>query len=281
MYWDSDMKVLNPGVNRDRLRSWCNGEPTGDTLRMTPEQRKAWDENYAPREEFVRSHRMSDEEFESWTYQTYVKDYLSTVAAIDDNVGRVLDYLDDNGLTDNTIVVYCSDQGFFLGEHRWFDKRWMFDEAMMMPLIMRWPGRVKAGTVYEQLVQNIDYAPTFLEACGVEVPDYMHGRSMLRIIDDGEKIHDDLYYHYYMHEKDHRVPAHDGIRGERYKLLHYYTQNEFNLFDLERDPNEMRSFHDDPEYADILATMKARYYELRKIYEIPDEYGPNGKFSAL
>lgn len=199
---------------------------------------------------------------------------------MDDNIGRALTYLDENGLAENTIVVYCSDQGFYLGEHRWFDKRWIFEESMRMPLLMRWPGRIAPGTRQAALVQNIDYAPSLLEACGVEVPSDMQGDSLWRLLDDGaERIHDDLYYHYYMHG-GHGVPAHDGVRTLRYKLIHFYTEHEFNLFDLEEDPMEMRSLHDDPAHADILADMKRRYQEARARYLIPDEYGPGGKFDS-
>lgn len=280
MMWNTDLKVHGAGPNQSRLQSYPDTHPEYEWTRMTPEQLDAWNEAYEARGEFVRSHEMSDDEFESWCYQTYATDYLRVIAALDDNVGRALRYLDDHDLADNTIVVYCSDQGFYLGEHRWFDKRWMFEESMQMPLMVRWPGKINPGTVYEQLVQNIDYAPTFLEACGVEAPEEMHGTSMLRVIEDEEDIHEDLYYHYYLHG-GHGVPAHDGVRTKRYKLLHYYTQDEFNLFDLEKDPMEMRSLHDNPAYADILADMKQRYQRARKHYEIPDEYGPGGKFGRL
>ncbi len=280
MMWNTDLKVHDAGPNQHRLGSFPETHQEFQWSRMTPEQRKAWNDAYEPRGEFVRSHEMSDEEFEAWAYQAYVTDYLRCIAAIDDNVGRALEYLDQSGLKEDTIVVYCSDQGFYLGEHRWFDKRWIFEESMRMPLMIRWPGKIKPGTVYSELVQNIDYASTLLEACGVEAPGDLHGTSMLRIIEDGESIHDDLYYHYYLHG-GHGVPAHDGVRTMRYKLMHFYTQDEFNLFDLEKDPMELQSLHDDPAYADVLADMMGRYERARARYEIPDEYGPGGMFKAM
>jgi arylsulfatase A-like enzyme len=280
MTWNTDLKVHDAGPNQSRLESFPETYGEYEWGRMTPEQLKAWNDAYDARGAFVRSHEMSDEEFESWSYQAYVTDYLRVIAAVDDNVGRALQYLKDSDLEDNTIVIYCADQGFYLGEHRWFDKRWMFEESMQMPLMIRWPGKIKAGATYEQLVQNIDYAPTLLEACGVDVPESMHGTSLLRVIEDGSSIHEDLYYHYYLHG-GHGVPAHDGVRSMRYKLLHYYTQGEFNLFDLEEDPMEMCSLHDDPAYTDILADMMQRYGRARKQYDIPKAYGPEGTFAPM
>jgi len=271
MYWDYDLKVLDAGPNQDRL-------PTMHGLfeldRMTPEQAKTYTEWNDARNADIATRRLSHEEFVHWVYQRYMKDYLRCIAAIDDNVGRMLDFLDESGLAENTIVVYCSDQGFYLGEHGWFDKRWMFEESFRMPLLIRWPGRIAPGTAYDQLVQNIDYAPTFLEAAGCDIPVDMHGTPLQRVIDEGQEIHDDLYYHYYQHLGEHAVPRHDGVRTQRYKLVHFYTVPEFNLFDLERDPSEMRSVHDDPAYAEILAEMQQRYWRAREKFGVPDEYGP-------
>lgn len=280
MTWNTDLKVHEPGPNTDRLVMFPESHAEFEWNRMTSGQKKAWDAAYRARGEFVGSRTMSDQEFEAWAYQAYVTDYLRCVAAIDDNVGRALRYLDDSGLRDNTIVVYCSDQGFYLGEHRWFDKRWIFEESMRMPLMIRWPGRIRPRTVHSQLVQNIDYASTFLEACGVVEPAGLHGTSLLRVIDDNQIIHDDLYYHYYLHG-EHGVPAHDGVRTMRHKLLHFYTQNEYNLFDLEDDPMEMRSVHADPAYALVLADMMARYEKARERYEIPPEFGRGGKYARM
>jgi len=274
MNWRVDLKIPDPGSNADRLPMGGNpkSSDSGEVLRMTDEQRAKWQAANGPREEFVRNHTFSDEEFVEWTYQTYLTDYLRCIAAIDDNVGRLLDYLDASGLAENTIVIYCSDQGFYLGEHGWFDKRWMFEESMRMPLLMRWPGRIVPGTRYGQMVQNIDYAPTLLEACGVQSRVEMHGSSLLPVIDEGAVPHDDLYYHYYA-DGGHGVPKHDGVRTQRFKLVHFYSVGEFNLFDLEKDPHEMRSVHNDPAYTDVLNQMKQRYAAARERYEIPAEWG--------
>ena len=280
MKFNSDLKVHDPGPNADRLT--MAGKKSGEYEwdRMTPAQRDAWFEAYGPREKELQQRRLSDAEFESWAYQAYLRDYLGCVAAIDDNVGRVLDWLDTQGLAKDTIVVYCSDQGFYLGEHRWFDKRWIFEESMRMPLLIRWPGKITPRSTFDALVQNIDYAPTFLEAVGLDTPAAMHGTSLLRLIEGDDAIHDDLYYHYYQHG-GHGVPAHDGVRTRTTKLIHFYTEGEFNLFDLASDPMELRSLHDDPASAQTLADMKTRYERARQLYAIPAEYGPGGRFDPL
>jgi len=280
MRFNTDLKVREPGPNADRLAMHTPKNAEWEWDRMTPAQLEAWEAAYRSRVEHVQSRRMTDSEFESWAYQTYITDYLGCVAALDDNVGRMLDWLDAQGLADDTIVVYCSDQGFYLGEHGWHDKRWIFEESMRMPLLVRWPGTIAPGSCYDALVQNIDYAPTLLEAAGLDAPPDMQGTSLLRLVDGAEAIHDDLYYHYYQHGGM-GVPAHDGIRTKTTKLIHFYTEGEFNLFDLASDPFEMRSVHDDPAWAPTLSDMKARYHRARQRYAIPDEYGPGGRFSRL
>ncbi|WP_269522564.1 sulfatase family protein [Coraliomargarita parva] len=274
LFWDTDLKVSDPGPNASRLDfKMKDGVVNDDELhRMTPEERALWDEFIKRRESELQNEALDDEAFLEWVYQKYLADYLGCVASIDDNVGRLLDYLDEAGLAEDTIVVYCSDQGFYLGEHGWYDKRWMFEESMRMPLLMRWPDTIEPGSKFEQLVQNIDYAPTFLEAAGLETPADMHGTSLLRVV-EGQEIHEDLYYHYYMN-RPHGVPAHDGVRTQRYKLIHFYTTGEYNLFDLEDDPTEMKSVHSDPAYAEILQAMKLRYEVARERFEIPNEFPP-------
>jgi len=275
-FWEIDLKVKDPGPNRHRFlppEVWTFGPNAYEETRMTPEQREQWQAWNERRNGDISTRKYGDEELSAWALQRYLKDYLRCIAAIDENVGRLLDYLDDSGLAENTLVIYCSDQGFYLGEHGWFDKRWMFEESMWMPLLMRWPGRIAPNTRYGQMVQNIDYAPFLLEAAGLDVPDEMHGASILPVIRDGAEIHEALYYHYYDHG-GHGVPRHDGVRTKRYKLVHFYSVPEFNLFDLQEDRHEMRSVHDDPAYAGVLAQMKGLYAELRERYEVPGEYGP-------
>jgi len=278
LYWGADLKVTDPGPNKHRLgiSSWSNGG-LFELERFTDEQRDVYVKFVDKRnsESGIADREFSDKEFSEFVYQRFIKDYLRCIAAVDENVGRIIDYVDDAGLAEDTIVVYCSDQGFYLGEHGWFDKRWMFEESFQMPLLMRWPGRITPGTRYTEMVQNIDYAPTFLEAAGLSIPDAMHGTSMLKVIDDGAAIHNDLYYHYYQHLGEHHIPQHDGVRTKEYKLIHFYSEGEFNLFDLSQDPNEMRSVHDDPAYATVLTEMTERYWQARERFQVPDQYGPN------
>jgi arylsulfatase A-like enzyme len=236
--------------------------------RMTPEQKAAWDAAYEPRNARFREADPQGDDRVRWYYQRYIKDYLRCIAGIDDNVGRILDYLDESGLAENTLVVYCSDQGFYLGEHGWYDKRWMYEESLAMPLLARWPGRIEPGTRIPHLVQNIDYAPTFLEMAGEPVPDDVQGESLLGLMtgDGSEPWRDSIYYHYYEHPQPHRVAPHYGVRTERYKLVHYYGTGEWELFDLEEDPRELRSVVDDPARAGVVAELKAELRRLRAYY---------------
>jgi len=213
-----------------------------------------------------------DEEIE-WRYQRYIKDYLRVVASIDDNVGRLLDYLDSSGLADNTIVVYTSDQGFFLGDHGFFDKRLMYEESLRMPMLVRYPDRIDAGTICDDIVVNVDFGPTFLDWCGVEVPDQVQGRSFSPNL-DGHTPSDwpsSMYYRYWMHNDGaHLCPAHYGVRTETHKLICYYNDPldqpganppassvEWELFHLEADPFEVRNVYDDPEYLETRLELKA------------------------
>ncbi len=202
-----------------------------------------------------------------WKYQEYVKDYLRCVKAVDDSVGRVLDYLKAEGLEENTVVVYASDQGFYMGEHGWFDKRWIYEESLHMPLIIRWPGVVKPGSRPTPLVQNIDYAATFVEIVGGKIPDGLHGRSLVPIL-RGETPADwrkSLYYHYY--DPGHGVMKHYGVRTDRYTLAHFYPVKEWELYDLEKDPQQLRSLHAESAYASTLTGLQAELERLRQRYE--------------
>ena len=240
--------------------------------RMTGEQRAAWDAVYGPRNEAFRRANLQGEELVRWKYQRYVKDYLRTVASIDDNLGRLLDYLDESGLAENTVVIYSSDQGFFLGEHGWFDKRWMYEESMRMPFLVRWPGVVDPGSENTDLVQNLDFAETFLEIAGVSVPAEMQGRSIVPLL-QGRPPPDwrqSIYYHYYEFPGEHAVPRHYGVRTARHKLVHYYQTGEWELFDLERDPDELRSVHGDPAYAGVQQELDRELRRLRVQYAIPE-----------
>ncbi len=197
-------------------------------------------------------------------------DYLACIASVDDSVGRVLDYLQQAGLADNTIVIYTSDQGFYLGEHGWFDKRWMYETSLHMPLLVRYPKEIKAGSVNRDMVMNLDFAETFLDYAGARVPDDMQGRS-LRPIWQGQTPGDwrkSVYYHYYEYPAVHSVKRHYGIRTERYKLIHFYFDiDEWELYDLKNDPDEMHNVYNDPAYADTVKQLTAELKQLRAKYK--------------
>lgn len=209
-------------------------------------------------------------------YQWYMQDYMSCVASVDENVGRLLDYLDRNNLTQNTVVIYTGDQGMYLGENGWFDKRWMYEPSMQSPLLIRWPGKIKPGSVSASLVQNIDYAPTFLDIAGIKPPDWMQGISLKSLITGKEKklTRKSLYYHYYEFPIDHYVVPHLGVRNEQYKLIYFYTINEWELYDLNTDPLEQKNLIALPAYESILSRMKAELNKLRDLY---DDHEPAGE----
>jgi arylsulfatase A-like enzyme len=215
-----------------------------------------------------------------WAYQLYIKDYLRCIQSVDDNVGRLLDYLDSEGLAKNTIVIYTSDQGFFLGDHGWFDKRLMYEESLRMPFLVRYPGVIQPGSVNDAMILNIDFAETFLDYAGVKPPADMQGRSFRAILEGHtpRNWRTSMYYRYWMHNtNDHHVPAHYGIRTRKWKLIYYYgkplgmkganppdTEPDWELFDMENDPREMRNLYHDPKYAGIVKQLKAEMEKLQK-----------------
>jgi len=236
--------------------------------RMTPEQRAAWDAAFVPENEAFRAAHLTGEELVHWKYQRYMKNYLRCVRGVDESVGRLLAWLDEHGQADNTIVVYSSDQGFFLGEHGWFDKRWMYEESFAMPLIVRWPGVTAPGSHNRDFVQNLDYAETFLEMAGVAIPAEMQGRSLVPLL-RGETPADwrrSLYYHYYEFPGAHSVARHFGIRTERYKLMRFYQLDEWELYDLQRDPEELQNIWGRPELASVTAELRKELEGLRERY---------------
>ncbi len=217
---------------------------------------------------------LSTEAEKKWRYQRYIKDYLRCIASMDENVGRILDYLDQSGLATNTIVIYTSDQGFFLGDHGWFDKRFMYEESLRMPLVIRWPGHIKPSTTNNAMVMNIDFAPTLLEAAGASVPKDMQGRSFLASL-DGRKLKDwrtSIYYRYYHYPGDHQVQPHYGVRTDRYKLIYYNKLDEWELYDLEKDPRELRNVYTDKSYAGTVKKLKAELARLRKDLDDRDQF---------
>ncbi|MBN2290791.1 MAG: sulfatase [Pirellulales bacterium] len=252
-----------------------DGKPAktpGFKLRFTPRQLARWEAAYGPKNEAFRKANLSGKDLLRWKYQRYMKDYLRCIASVDENVGRLLDYLDKHGLADNTIVFYTSDQGFYLGDHGWFDKRFMYEESYRMPLLVRWPAKIKAGTVSDALVSNLDFAETFLAAAGTPIPEDMQGRSFLPILegktpDDWRKA---LYYRYYEYPAVHMVHKHYGVRTDRYKLIYFHDLNEWELYDLQKDPHELNNVYADPAYAKQVKELKATLAKLKKQYKDND-----------
>ncbi len=212
---------------------------------------------------------MTDREKMIWKYQRYMQDYLACISSVDDNVGRVLDYLEESGLAENTIVVYTSDQGFYLGEHGWFDKRFVYDESFKTPFLVRWPGMIEPGSKSTKMVQNLDFAPTLLEAARIEVPSNMQGESLLPLFFGNEEAfdRDAVYYHYYEYPAVHMVKRHYAIVTEDYKLVHfYYDVDEWELYDRKKDPQELNNVYNDPEYAEVVDALKGQLQALRAQY---------------
>lgn len=230
--------------------------------------------------EYFQTHwpTMNDKEKIEWKYQRYMQDYLACISSVDDNVGRVLDYLDEKGLAENTIVVYTSDQGFYLGEHGWFDKRFIYDESFKTPLLIRWPNKITAGTTNDEMVQNLDFAQTFLEAAQINAPEDMQGESLIPLLRGKEELwdRDAVYYHYYEYPSVHMVKRHYGIVTKEFKLVHfYYDVDEWELYDRKNDPQEMKNVYNDPLYADTVLKLKNELAELRSKYKDSKELDQN------
>ena len=232
-------------------------------------QRQWLQYGFKPSDVVTPSKELSPQEVREWKYQKYIKDYLATIKSVDDNIGRVLAYLKENGLEENTIVIYASDQGFFLGEHGFFDKRFMYEESLHMPFVIRYPGKIKPGTVVNDIVSNIDFAPTILEMAGVPIPEKVQGSSFFLNL-KGETASDwrqSMYYHYYEYPYYHRVQPHYGIRNQRYKLIHfYYSMDAWEFYDLKNDPSEMTNLIKSPSHATLIEDLKLELYQLKKSY---------------
>lgn len=313
MRWEQDFKVpemldLNNPDSKDSYNALM-----GEINRMTPEQRSAWGRYYFPRNRRLLEAQLKGKDLDNWKYQVYIRDYMSVIASVDESVGRVLDYLDKNGLTDNTMIVYTSDQGFYMGEHGWFDKRFMYEESLRTPLIVSYPGHTKPGSVCNRLVQNIDYAPTFLALAGVQQPKDMPGRSLVPVLTNGDNVKNwrqSIYYHYYDYPTYHMVRKHDGVRTERYKLIHFYgkggldavSENKYQnvpgtreygtmkglesigyfepkdeavdyceLYDLQADPHEQNNIFGKPGTEKITKQLQRKLDKYRKTLAV-DEY---------
>lgn len=313
MRWEQDFKVpeMLDTANADSWDSYLS--LMNEVNRMNPEQRIAWGKYYFPRNRRLLEARLTGKELDEWKYQNYIRDYMSVIKSVDESVGRVLDYLDSHGLTDNTIIVYTSDQGFYMGEHGWFDKRFMYEESLRTPLLIAYPGHIQPGTVCNKLVQNIDYAPTFLDLAGVSKPKELPGRSLTPLFKAGDKVkgwRNSIYYHYYDYPTYHMVRKHDGVRTDRYKLIHFYgaggldavKENKYQrqpgtrehgcmtyltslgyfepkdsavnyneLYDLQADPHELNNLYGKPGYEKITKQLQKQLNDYRKSIGV-DEY---------
>ena len=281
MNWSGDSKIY-PSVMRElgipQTSAWDTMAFSREVGRLTPAQLANWTRSYdkvnaALKESFPS---MGEKEKMQWRYQRYMQDYLGTIRAVDENVGRVLDYLEANNLMDNTLIVYTSDQGFYLGEHGWFDKRFVYDESFKTPLLVAWPGKIAPKSTSTTMVQNLDYAQTFLEAAGIPAPADMQGESLLPLLTGNPEAwtRDAVYYHYYEYPAVHMVKRHYAVVTEQYKLVHYYYDtDEWELIDRIKDPQELRNVYDDPTYAPVVAELHRKLEALRK------QYGDNSEIS--
>jgi len=268
-----DLKVTDSVAKQLDIKNW---NTIGNRIdRLDAKQRAAWDAVYDPiNEDFAkRFPKMNDSTLMVWKYQRYMQDYLGTIAAVDENVGRLLDYLDAENLSENTVVVYTSDQGFYLGEHGWFDKRFMYDESFKTPLLIKWPNVIKPGITENEMVQNLDFAQTFLEIASADIPSDMQGESLVPLL-KGEKERWDrnaVYYHYYEYPGEHAVKRHYGVATTDFKLIHfYYDVDEWELYDRKKDPNEINNVFDNPEYAEIRKEMEQKLKDIRIKYKDSD-----------
>lgn len=271
MYDGHDLKLsVAKGSDSLRINPW-----TSDFDRMTDEQRQAWNNGYRPKNDAFHDANLKGRELAKWKGQRYLRDYMGTVKAVDEGVGKILDYLEKEGLTDNTIIVYTTDQGFYLGEKGFFDKRFMYEESLAMPLLIQYPSAIQKGITIDALTQNLDFAPTFLDFAGAKIPEAMQGKSLKPLLTsnpNSEKFRNAVYYHYYDFPAFHMVKRHYGIRTDRYKLIHFYDDiDEWELYDLKEDPKEENNRYNDPEYASIQKELHAELNLLQEKYEVTEK----------
>ena len=250
-----------PGKSEDPS-SWRNMQ------RMSEDQMRVWREAYGPKDAAFHAANLSGKDLLRWKFQRYVKNYLRTIKGVDESVGRLVAKLEALSLSDNTIVIYSSDQGFYLGDHGWYDKRWMYEESLMMPFIVKWPGVIKPGSRSKELIQNLDYAETFLDIAGVSIPKGMQGRSLLPLFEGKavEDWRDSIYYHYFEYPGIHMVPRQNGVRSQRFKLINFYQFGEWEFYDLEKDPKELNNLYGNPAYSSEIEAHKAKLSELKAHY---------------
>lgn len=268
--WGWDLKLSKDPETGKPVDSW---ESLVNRNNLTEEQLGRLKDAYrADNQELYENwDQMSEKDKLRWKYQRYVKDYLRVIRGLDDGVGRLMNYLKRENLYKNTVVIYAGDQGFFLGENGWFDKRWIYEESMRMPLIVHWPEGIQPKSVNDQLVQNLDLAPTILDLADLQIPEKMQGKSLVPLLkgDNPPEWRDAVYYHYYEGPpRVHNVAKHYGVRTDRYTLTHYYEQDEWELFDLQEDPEQLQSVYDDPGYSDVRERLKEKIDQLQEQYEV-------------
>ncbi|MGR3810880.1 sulfatase family protein [Jiulongibacter sp. NS-SX5] len=277
--WGRDLKVYPEVMDELDLPPFGTFDERGFEMmygRLDSSQKANFDKFYKQRSEDLKKMypTMTKEDLTKWKYQCYMQDYLGTIKSVDENVGRLLDYLEENDLMENTIIVYTSDQGFYLGEHGWFDKRFVYDESFRTPLLVSWPDHVAAGTTSDELVQNLDFAQTFLDVAGAAQPEDMQGKSMVPVLtgDLDNWNRDAVYYHYYEHPSEHNVNRHYAVVTKDYKLIRYYFHRDYwELIDRKKDPLEQNNVYDDPAFAEIRASLHTRLDELREEYGDSEE----------
>lgn len=270
MHLNFDLFVdLTPDFDGDSVAGQVDRSAWRNMQRMTPEQLKAWRDAYGPKDYDFQQANLSGKDLVRWKFQRYAKNYLRCVKGVDESVGRLMDTLEELDLDENTIVIYSSDQGFYVGDHGWYDKRWMYEESLKMPFICKWPGVTKPGSRDTHLIQNLDYAETFLDVAGAPIPDDMQGRSLAPLLkgESPEDWREAIYYHYYEYPSVHMVPRHYGIRTDRFKLMHFYQFGEWEFYDLATDPDELTNQYENPYYQDEIAVVKEQLEQLRERYE--------------
>lgn len=271
MYEGHDLKMtVAKGSDSLRHNPWKT-----DFERMTKAQRDAWNKAYRPKNDAFHDANLSGKELDKWKGQRYLRDYLATVAAVDEGVGKILDYLEESGLAENTLIVYTTDQGFYLGEKGFFDKRFMYEESLAMPMLMQFPGVIEAGSEIDALTQNLDFAPTFLDFANAEIPEEMQGRSLRSLMNNSisdEDFRNAIYYHYYDFPAFHMVKRHYGIRTDRFKLMHFYDDIDvWEMYDLQKDPREINNIYNHPDYAEVRKELHSSLDSLQQKYNVTEE----------
>ena len=270
MYEGHDLKmVVSKGSDSLRHNPW-----TTDFDRMNNEQREAWNKAYRPKNDAFFEQNPKGKDLAIWKLQRYLRDYMGSVKAVDDGVGKILNYIEEKGMMENTIIVYTTDQGFYLGEKGFFDKRFMYEESLEMPMLMQYPKKIKKGTTVDALTQNLDFAPTFLDFAGAEIPEDMQGKSMKPLLtgNTDQNFREAIYYHYYDFPAFHMVKRHYGIRTARYKLMHFYDDiDTWEMYDLKEDPSEENNIYDHPEYAELQKELHQKLEDLQSKYHVTEK----------